>query len=114
MNKFPEPPAKDETQWGPYQLRHNPIAILRLSLGTAAAISTALLIPDIFALIPSSPDPRTLACKALGLWGYAYVLWAVGFSCILHMVRIFGGAVVLDSSGIKLGRVGAKIPWEKI
>jgi tetratricopeptide (TPR) repeat protein len=138
MNDTPETPADTEKNWGPYQLRPNPMAILRLSLGTAAAISTALLIPDIFALMPNSHDALTLACKAVGLWGYAYVLWAAGFLCILHLVRIFGGCIELDAEGILMGHsfeslirlisawlvfdvkainraeLSAKIPWKSI
>lgn len=100
--------------FGPYQLRPNPVAILRLSLGTAAAISTALLIPDVFALLPSTPSAFALTCKAIGLWAYASVLWTTGFLCILHLVRIFGGGIVLDSNGLKLGRLEKKIPWSSI
>lgn len=95
-------------------MRPNPGAILRLALGTAAAISTALLIPDIFALIPSVPDVFTLICRSIGLWGYAYILWASGFLSILHLVRNFGGKIVLDSNGIKLGRFDKVIPWESV
>lgn len=103
-----------ETKFGPYQLRPNPTAILRLSLGTAAAISTVLLIPDIFALIPSSPGPFILLCKAAGLWGYAFVLWTAGFLCILHLVRIFGGCILLNAEGIKIGRISKFIPWSSV
>ena len=114
MNTILETASSTEKSWVPYQLRPNPIAILGLSLGTAAAISSALLIPDIFALIPSSPDATTLCCKAAGLWGYAYVLWAAGFLCILHLVRIFGGCILLDAEGIKLSKLSKRILWHSI
>lgn len=100
--------------WGPYELRANPLAILRLSLGTAGAISTALLIPDIFSLLPTANDSFILLSRAMGLWGYCYVLWTTGFMCILHMVRIFGGRILLDENGMKLGRLGKPIPWRRI
>lgn len=114
MNTALETPSSTKKSWGPYQLRPNPLAILRLSLGTAAAISSALLIPDIFALLPSSPDAITLFCKAVGLWGYAYVLWTSGFLCILHLLRLFGGCILLDAEGIKLGMLSKRIPWQSI
>ncbi|MBX9725619.1 MAG: hypothetical protein K2X81_29750, partial [Candidatus Obscuribacterales bacterium] len=103
-----------EEVWGPFQLKANPRALFRLSLGTAAAIATALLIPDAIALIPNVPNAFVWFCRCVGLWGYAYVLWATGFLCLLHLVRIFGGSIVLDSNGIKLGRIGGIIPWASI
>lgn len=100
--------------WGPYELRANPFAILRLSLGTAAAISTALLIPDIFSLLPTANDSFVLLSRAMGLWGYCYVLWTTGFMCILHLARIFGGRILLDEKGLTLGRFGKPIEWTNI
>lgn len=106
--------APQNKAWGPYQLRPNPLAILRLAFSTAGAISTALLIPDFFSLLPSATDVISLLMRAAGLWAYAYVLWATGFLCILHLARILGSAVLLDQEGIKLGRFEKKIPWSSI
>lgn len=107
--------ASTETNnWGPYLLRPNPAAIFRLSTGTAAAVSTALLIPDIFALLPSTPNGLLLLCRAVGLWGYACVLWTSGFLCILHIVRICSAGIKLDSNGITLGKFQKPIPWTSV
>lgn len=113
MNTTAESAAKKET-WGPYQLRPNPMAILRLSIGTAGAISTALVIPDFFSLLPSAPNIQTLLIWETGLWGYAYVFWTAGFLGLLHLARIFGAAILLDDEGIKLGRFDKKILWKDV
>lgn len=105
--------TKEQT-WGPYQLRPNPRAILRLSLGTAGGISTVLVLPDIINLMPTSPNLYILVCKVVGMWGFCCVYWTVGFLCILHLVRIFGSSIRLDAEGIKLGRIGKKIPWDSV
>lgn len=101
-------------QFGPYELRPSPSAILRLSLGTSAAIATALAIPDAFSLLPSAPSILVWAIRLGGLWMYAYLLWAVGFLSLLHIVRLLGGGVKLDSEGISLGKFSKKIRWEQI
>lgn len=105
--------ARRET-WGPYELRPSPGAILRLSLGTSAAIATALAIPDAFSLMPSAPSFLTWAIRLCGLWMYAYLLWAVGFLSLLHIVRLLGGGIKLDSYGISLGKFSKPIKWEQI
>ena len=114
METSVETQKTDKVSWGPYQLRPNPIAILRLSFFTAGAISTALLIPDIISTLPTAPDAYTLVCRAVGLWGYCYALWTTGFLCILHLVRIFSGGIQLDKEGIKLGRLAKKVAWDSI
>lgn len=100
--------------WGPYELRPSPNAILRLALGTSAAIATALAIPDAFSLLPSAPSVLVWAVRLAGLWMYAYLLWAVGFLALLHIVRLIGGGIKLDSEGIILGKFSKKIKWEQI
>ena len=102
------------TKWGPYELRPSPKAILRLSLGTSAAIATALAIPDAFSLLPGAPSFTSWAVRLAGLWMYAYLLWAVGFLTLLHIVRLIGGGLKLDSDGIKLGKFEKPIRWEQI
>ncbi|MBX9689772.1 MAG: tetratricopeptide repeat protein [Candidatus Obscuribacterales bacterium] len=114
MEKDPEIGKVNDDNWGPYQLGPNPLAILKLSLGTAAAISTALLIPDAFALLPSAPNLGVWALRAFGLWAYAYVLWASGFLGILHLIRIFGSPLLLDKEGIRVERIGKKLLWDSI
>lgn len=101
-------------QFGPYELRPSPNAIFRLSLGTSAAIATALAIPDAFSLLPSAPSLLVWAVRLAGLWMYAYLLWAVGFLSLLHIVRLLGGGVKLDSEGLSLGKFSKKIKWEQI
>ncbi len=107
--------STNETSWGPYQLKANPLAILRLSLGSAACIATALLIPDIVQLMLVSHENIGMNLRRfISLWSYAYILWATGFICILHIIRIFSAPLILDSTGIKLDRFGKKIPWSSI
>lgn len=101
-------------QFGTYELRPSPTAIFRLSLGTSAAIATALAIPDAFSLLPSAPSILVWAVRLAGLWMYAYLLWAVGFLSLLHIVRLLGGGVKLDSEGLSLGKFSKKIKWEQI
>jgi Flp pilus assembly protein TadD len=101
-------------QFGPYELRPSPTAIFRLSLGTSAAIATALAIPDAFSLLPSAPSILVWAVRLAGLWMYAYLLWSVGFLALLHIVRLLGGGVKLDSEGLSLGKFSKKIKWEQI
>lgn len=104
----------EEQNWGPYKLSPNSRAMLRLSTGTATAVATGLLIPDLFAMLPSATDPLSFVLRALGLWGYAFVLWMTGFLGLLHIVRICSEPLILDSQGIKLGRLEKKIPWTAI
>ena len=103
-----------DSSWGPFELRPSPRAILRLSLGSAAAIATALAIPDAFSLLPSAPSVLGWAIRLGGLWLYAYLLWATGLLCILHTVRIFGSPIRLDSEGLRLGKIGKPILWSSI
>ena len=114
MNSAADLSTKSKTLWGPYKLSPNPWAILRLSLGTAAAIATVMLVPDAIALSASTPNFLHLISKSIGLWGYVYVGWASCFVAILNLLRIFGGGIVLDHEGIKLGRFGRKVDWRSI
>jgi predicted Zn-dependent protease len=114
MNSSTDLSIKSTTRWGPYKLSPNPRAILRLSLGTAAAIATVMLVPDAIALSASTPNFVYLISKSLGLWGYVYIGWASCFVAILNLLRIFGGGIVLDNEGIKLGRFGSKVLWGSI
>jgi tetratricopeptide (TPR) repeat protein len=114
MNSASEIPDSNSAGWGPYQLRPHPLAILKLSLGIGAAISTTLLIPDIPALMPSANNAAVMFCRALGLWGYGLVVGATGFLCIMHLVRVFGDRIVMDAHGLSLGRFCKKIPWPSI
>lgn len=101
--------------WGPYKLRPNPLAILRLSIGTAGAISTALVIPDILQMLFSAPESLLLVLRrSFSLWSYASILWSTGFLCFLHIVRIFSQPLILDSSGIKIGRFSKILPWQSV
>lgn len=114
MEVVPPNLPKLRKSWGPYELRPSPRAILRLSLGSAAAIATALSIPDAFSLLPSSPSMMAWALRLGGLWLYAYLLWATGLMCILHTARIFGGGILLTVDGIKLGKIGKVIEWKSV
>lgn len=105
---------------GPCELRPNPRALFKLALGSSAAISTALAIPDAFAIIPTTLANHGFEgfcfwiLRVAGLWLSCYLLWLAGFLCLLHLSGLLSGGIVVDSQGIKLWRLARKIEWDSI
>lgn len=95
-------------------MRPSPGSLLRLTLGSSIAVSTALCIPDAFAILPSCPDALSWVLRTTGLWTSAYIQWSASFLAILHLTRIVSGGIQLDQTGIKLWRFGRVIPWENV
>lgn len=108
--------AKSNTSepFGPYEVRQDSRAMLRLTLGSACTIATLLLIPDSIAILPDSPNPGTWLLRLFGLWLSAFVLWSLSFFALLHLVRLASGSIVLNSEGLKLWRLGKLIKWSNI
>ncbi len=114
MTETQEATAKADNQFGPYQLMPNPAAMVNLALGSACTIATLLSAPDAVALIPSSPDPITWLLRVAGMWLSAFILWSFSFLGLLHLVKVLGSGILLDSQGVRLWRFGKRICWSDI
>lgn len=100
--------------FGPYQLKADSGAMLRLALGSSITIATLMCLPDGISLLPVAPNLVTWAIRLAGLWLTAFVIWFLGFLGILRLARSVSGPLVLDKSGVKLWRFGKTIPWQSI
>jgi len=107
-------PEVAPAEFGLYQLKADPGAMLRLAIGTSVTIATLMCIPDAFSLLPVIPDLVTWVVRMAGLWLTAVSIWFLGFLGILHLARLVGGPLILSKDGIKLWRFGKTMPWESI
>lgn len=89
-------------------------AVARVAQGTAAIVATLLAFLDAVALLPTKVDPTSLLIEFIGLWISALVLWFVSFQLIIHGMGIILGSIMISERGLKLGRFGHEITWDKI
>lgn len=97
-----------------YILGYDFFAMVRLALGTAFLVSTALLVPDTIAIIPSSHSLQALFIRSVGLWFSAFIQWSLGFLCLLKIASLVNRGIIIDGTGVQISRFAKKIYWSDI
>lgn len=97
-----------------FLLRQDSGAIIRLAAGTACTVSTLLCIPDGIGILPGAPNLFVWLIRMIGLWLSAVLIWTIGFSGLLFLMRSLTRGIELNAGGIKLWRFGKLIPWSAV
>jgi len=85
--------------------------LAQLAVGSSVVIATLLCVPDAVALIPGATSIISWALRLIGNWVICLVLWFVGFSAIVQLLRFVSRGVIASSQGLKLSRFDRLIHW---
>ncbi|MBU6454213.1 MAG: hypothetical protein KGS72_20710 [Cyanobacteria bacterium REEB67] len=89
-------------------------SLAQLAVGSSVVIATLLSLPDGIALIPGATSIISWTLRVIGNWVIGAVLWFVGFSALVQLLRLVSRGVIAGPSGLKLSRFDRLIAWSDI
>jgi tetratricopeptide (TPR) repeat protein len=89
-------------------------SLAQLAVGSSVVIATLLSVPDGVALIPGAQSVISWTLRLIGNWVIGAVLWFVGFSALVQLLRIVSKGIIATPAGLKLSRFDRLIDWQDI